>query len=605
MGIMLEAGYHLGSQGNYTSVPAPYDGDPTIPTFWNYLASQAHQMAGDAISAVLIPPPLKAQGGTGKGCDGYGQYDDFDPGNKDQQFSKPTRFGPLEDLLRMAAIFDANGIDLYADIILHQRCGGSADGTYKYVGSDGRTPNGRFAKKPSYFFGTIPPRVSRDPIAGPVSDDFSFGDELCPINAKPHDELAKGLISAGDWLTNLLHLKGYRIDDTKGLAVPFVRRYLTSAAMANKFAVGEYYDGNPDTLNWWVWNSGMQGRCATFDFALRWPLQRMCNNNSRWDMRQLVNAGLISKSPFQAVTFLENHDTDLSFPCIWNKLLGYAAMSTLPGYPCLFGRDYFQRKDCYGLRPFLSNTNWIHEHLANGDLIWRQTDYQFVVFERTGYGVPGLLVGLNNDQYSWQTTTVDTNFGANVQLHDYSGHCGDLWTNGNGRVTLSIPPNSNGHSYVAYSRLGQDKPNHINKRSTTQHFEGAEDLGIGPAVPNTDVSVTRLYIEEESHFEVKRIHAPNELSFHLLDPNGRTVTNKANRTGWYSLHVRSSGSSPQPFQVAVTYQAPQTINLQSEPASPHVHHVVPQNAEHQAAFEMMQNRVELRRRSLARIDEGL
>jgi hypothetical protein len=81
-----------------------------------------------------------------------------------------------------------------------------------------------------------------------------------------------GLIDAGDWQTRALDAQGYCIDDTKGLAVEFVKNYLNSKAMQDKFAVGKYFDTNPDTLNWWVWNSGMNGRSCTIDFGIRFML---------------------------------------------------------------------------------------------------------------------------------------------------------------------------------------------------------------------------------------------------------------------------------------------------------------------------------------------
>src|SRR5205809_1079781 len=79
-------------------------------------------------------------------------------------------------------------------------------------------------------------------------------------------------------------------------------------------AVGVYFDGNPDTLNWWVWNSGMNGRACTFDFGTRFTLRDMCNNGGRWNMAQLDHAGFIGRDPIHAVSFLENHDTDLNSP---------------------------------------------------------------------------------------------------------------------------------------------------------------------------------------------------------------------------------------------------------------------------------------------------
>jgi hypothetical protein len=88
------------------------------------------------------------------------------------------------------------------------------------------------------------PNVPRDPIAGPAADDFSFGDELAPVNAAPKDYVMDGLIDAGDWLTRTLDAQGYRIDDTTGLAVAFVRKFLNSKSMQGKFAVGEYFEAH-------------------------------------------------------------------------------------------------------------------------------------------------------------------------------------------------------------------------------------------------------------------------------------------------------------------------------------------------------------------------
>src|SRR2546425_34549 len=110
------------------------------------------------------------------------------------------------------------------------------------------------------------PNVPRDPIAGPVQFDFGFGDELAPVNARPPGYVMHGLIDAGDWMTHALDVQGYRVDDVKGLSVEFVGRWLRSKAMATRFGVGEYFDGNRSTLNWWVWESGMMGRCNVFDF---------------------------------------------------------------------------------------------------------------------------------------------------------------------------------------------------------------------------------------------------------------------------------------------------------------------------------------------------
>jgi alpha-amylase len=574
MGVLLQANYRR-SPG--VSVPSPADGDERVPWWWDHLSAQANAFRLAGFSAILLPPVVKTSAGASRGADGYGPFDDYDIGSKDQCGSVPTRFGPRELLQRCIAIMRANGLDVYVDTVPHQRDGGN-DFVYRYLGADGRPAAGRFPKDKGCFV----PNVPRDPIAGPVSDDFAFGDELAPVNARPPGYVMNGLIDAGDWLTRSLDVQGYRVDDVKGLAVQFVDRWLTSKAMASRFAVGEYFDGNPQTLNWWCWESGMMGRCNVFDFSLRFMLAAMCNNNSRWDMSQLDHAGLAGISPASAVTFLDNPDTDGSFPVIWNKLLGYAYILTSEGYPCVFYKDYSTDPGCYGLKPAIDNLIWIHENLANGTTIARFKDYQAFVFERQGF--PNLLVGLNNDQYNgWRTLTVQTAFGPHVQLHDYTGHAGDVWTDGNGVVTIGIPPNDNGTGYVAYSRTGSGRPFVPLPRSVTQAFFGAPDLDIGPVANARTLQAGRIWCAAGYPIDVSLIpnlhHWPAgiALTMEILDPDGQVLishqwtnsppgpgplTGKTTKNGWHTARLAASGlpaPGTLPFELDVTYTGPQKL----------------------------------------------
>ena len=177
MGVLLQATYKF---ANGHTVPSPYDGNRRIPWWWDHLASQAHAFRQAGFTAILLPPALKTNAGAFPEADGYGPFDDYDLGSKKQFFSRPTRFGSREQLQRCTAIMRANGLDVYLDIVPHQRDGGN-NYTYAYLGADGVSHIGRFPKHPTCFF----PNVPRDPIAGPVADDFGFGDELAPINAQP------------------------------------------------------------------------------------------------------------------------------------------------------------------------------------------------------------------------------------------------------------------------------------------------------------------------------------------------------------------------------------------------------------------------------------
>ena len=196
--------------------------------------------------------------------------------------------------------------------------------------------------------------------------------------------------------------------------------------MAGKFAVGEFFDGNRVLVNGWIFNPrGMNGRASAFDFPLKFQLTAMCNNAGRFDMSALDHVGLAGMSPLSAVTFVENHDTDLTSgeSVVFNKILGYAYILTSEGYPCVYYRDYDTGPDGYKLKPQIDNLIWIHEKLAAGPTQQRWKDFDVFAYERLGG--PHLLVGLNNDPGGPRTITVATGFGPNVGLHDYAGHAGE------------------------------------------------------------------------------------------------------------------------------------------------------------------------------------
>ncbi len=568
MGVILQAAYRRQADPTI-SVPAPSDGDGD-PWWYDHIASQCKAFAEAGFKTLQLPPVSMTIGGDSPSSDGYGVFNEYDLGSED----KPTRFGSAERLQRMCAIAKANGLELIADWVPHQRYGGDK-GVYHYSAAGGSTA-GRFPKDPQCFCScTTPGGVPRDPIDGPVSDDFGFGDELCPINAIPKGYVMDGLIDAGDWLYSRLDLDGCRDDDTKGQALAAITKWANAKAMAGKPVIGECADGNRSMLQWWVGATGM--RCYAYDFSVKYNLESMCNNGSKWDMTQLQSTGLASFGypwGMYAVTFIENADSDTDGfgAVIYNKVLGYAFILTSEGWPSVYYRDYSTDKYCYGLKPWIDNLIWIHEHLANGFTAWRHAEYQFVVYERLSS--PGLLVGLNNDVWGgWKTVTVQTAFGPNVHLHDYTGNTWDQWTDENGVVTIYIPPNDNGKGYCCFSRAGIDQPNEIRGGPTTQVFEGAEDLDIPPAGPSWS-TVQRLWCTGNSLIQIGPQVGVPAVSWRILDPGGASIPLRSTgsgdeqglegsttATGWHTLQVKAlpSETAPVPFTVAVTYSAPQTL----------------------------------------------
>ena len=193
-----------------------------------------------------------------------------------------------------------------------------------------------------------------------------------------------------------------------------------------------------------------------------------------------------------------------------------------------------------------------------------------------------MLVALNNDEWNSYQRTVQTNFGSNVQLHEYTGKHSDIWTDGQGRATFTVPRNVNGQSYLCFSRTGVGQPFALNQRQTTQTFFGASDLDVGPVNNGTAVTPGRIWCQQGS--AIHATLAPTSLKWgagaaialEVLDDKGAvlasarqasptvpaSVTANATKSGWFQLSLRGSGlPSPSPYELSVTYTGTQELVL--------------------------------------------
>ena len=525
----------------------------------------------------MYPPVSKTQSGRWPTGDGYGVFDQYDIGWKNQVGARETQFGDRERLQRSIAIARACGLDIYLDVVMHQQSGSNGgDGVYRYVGADGTPGTGRFPKHPGCFRGN-PPRRPQDPVASPFWD-FAFGDEFVYKDSSPPRYTIDGMVAFGDWLTRSLDVQGYRVDDVKGTWVGFVKEWMTSRAMATRFCVSEYFEGNPDTLAWWAQDQ-MGSRSAVYDFTLHWALQDICNNGG--DMRRLDRAGYIARAPFGAVTFVDNPDTDLSpgEQIIGSKLLAYAYILTAEGYPSVYHKDYAQEPGCYGLKRWIDNLVWIHEHLANGATLTRFADQRVVALERQGW--PGLLTAISNDPINRRAVTCQTSFPPGTQLHDYTGRHGDIWTDGQGRATFTVPSNAfgSGQSYLCFSRTGQDKAPDLPGHRTVQRFFGAVDLDIGPVANGRPLRLPRIYVvaDQTVHADLAISHRgwtdATGVRLDVSGPDGSALADhswgaaagggwdfRSRKTGWHTLELSGTGlPAATPFELEMSYRAPRTL----------------------------------------------
>jgi alpha-amylase len=253
--------------------------------------------------------------------------------------------------------------------------------------------------------------------------------------------------------------------------------------MSSKFFYSEYFDGNPASLNWWATGGPMNSRSLVEDFTLHWALQAACDGGNA---RLLEGAGYTTWRPDLTCTFADNPDTDTSpgQQIVSNKLLAYAFLLSIEGYPMVYAKDYFPGSvwpGAYGLHQWIDNLVWVHENLAEGTTATRYLDNSAIVINRTGS--PGLLTAINFNTWNRKTVTCATSFGAHTWLHDYTGRHPDICTDAAGNATFTIPSNaySNGQSYLCFSRQGVGSANATRRRPTAQTIFGAADLDVMPA----------------------------------------------------------------------------------------------------------------------------
>jgi alpha-amylase len=576
VGVLLQ-GFFFGP-GRVAGVPSPLDGDKTIPFWWDHLAAQANAFRRAGFSAIWIPSPLK--GASGGFSSGYDVFDDFDLGSKDQKGTLPTRYGSRELLERLVALMRANEIDVYVDIVENDRDGDDGHFNFAYVDAVGNSSGGRFSKGPGDFH----PHVPED--RGVFSDAFSFGRDLAPINGLPPHHCFDGLLGAGDWLTRALDVQGYRLDNTKGVSTDFMLPLLNHGALAGKFAVGEFADGNISLIEQWA--NAMQHRSSSFDFPLHFLLKSMCNNPDTMDMGSLDHAGLAGVDPLGAVTFVENHDTDrggVGGPIVRNKMLAYAYILTSEGYPCVFYRDYSLDKDCFGLKEPIDRLIWIHEHLANGGTQQRWKDGGVFAFERLGTPETPkhLLVALNKDSSASRTIQVQTGFPPHTDLQDFAGHSGAVTTDASGNATITIPTCANGLGYVCYAPPEQITPFVAKSLATTQDYDGAHDLDIPAASDASQVQVCSVFAKAESAIEAKLLFDPSQwtsttaIHLEVRDPlggvaaqrsfdraaRGASLQFQAKTQGLHTFLVQSQNTpaavKETPYTLRVSYTAPQNL----------------------------------------------
>gem|GEM_PF-39662 len=422
-------------------------------SWWKNLEQKADEFAGAGFTAIWLPPPYK--GAAGALDVGYGVYDRYDLGEFEQKGGIATRYGTLADLKSAIGSLKSKHIQVYADVVMNHMMGADQNDQFTYSGQQFDVPTrflfpGRGGKYSSYawqFYNFNGVQLGDgswrswkggwDFAPYPDAWDNLMGCEIRYLDENNRDELVRW----GKWLTDTLDLDGYRLDAVKHIYTPFVNQWLDQVK-GPRFAVSEaeFYDLN----NLKQYASATGGRTSLFDFPLHKVFADTLNPNGPGDLRALRFAGFTEVNGPLSVSFVDNHDTDGSFPVIQQKMLAYAYMLLRAnGYPCVFYKDYYE----YGLGDQIKQLMQIRRDHAYGPA-WEheETDADVYIYSRAGNPQHVGLVLVLCDQDA-PPKQVRTPFGAS-RLQDLTGNqSGEVVTDQLGNGTFPVKA----HSYSAWS----------------------------------------------------------------------------------------------------------------------------------------------------------
>lgn len=404
IGFMSFADAGVMMQGFYWDVPGGGN-------WWNTMASKAYELrymaGGYGINRIWFPPAYKGQ--SGANSMGYDPHDYYDLGQYNQDGTTETRFGSQAELKSAISTLKSYGISAMEDVVLNHRSGGKSE--YNPVtGTNTWTDFTNTASgKAQWHWDAFHPNYYSQ------SDEGTFGGfpDIDYTSGPAYNDMKAWM----NWLMDAANagFDSWRFDYVKGFG-PWVVKDM-KAATGNPFSVGEYWDSNTSTLDWWTSNSN----ASAFDFALYYTLKDICNNTSGGGYLPNVfdySKSFAAKNPMRAVTFVANHDTD---EIINDKMMAYAFILTYQGYPTIFWKDYFD----YGLATGggaaptqwgngIKQLVWVREKLANGSPnieILKSDDGDIIIYGSYGYSTssPGYIVAINDNPSSWKGAWVQTN----------------------------------------------------------------------------------------------------------------------------------------------------------------------------------------------------
>jgi alpha-amylase len=348
---------------------------------WKRLQEAASDLKKVGIGSVWIPPVTKSSPADDTG---YSVYDVYDLGEFDQKGTVRTKYGTKDELLEAIAVCHEHGIAVYVDVVMNHKAGADETEVFQVIQVDEHNRNeeisepfeiegwtkftfpGRgdqysaFKWDFGHFNGTdFDARENRSGIFRILGEnkswndnvDLEFGnyDYLMFANIDyNHPDVKQEMIAWGKWLADTLQCDGYRLDAIKHINHDFIKDFATEMTLTrgdNFYIVGEFW--NPDLAACQNYLNTVDYKIDLFDVSLHYKLYTASQGGKSFDLTSIFNDTLVKSHPLNAVTFVDNHDSQPhealeSWVGDWFKQSAYALiLLRQDGYPVVFYGDYY------------------------------------------------------------------------------------------------------------------------------------------------------------------------------------------------------------------------------------------------------------------------
>ena len=173
--------------------------------------------------------------------------------------------------------------------------------------------------------------------------DYLMGSDLDFDNPEVREELYRW----GEWYLDTTGVNGFRLDAMKHIGSSFYRNWLPKMREETGkelFTVGEYWHWDVNHLESYL--DRVNNVMSLFDVPLHLHFHDASRAHGNYDLRTIFDNTLVARRPMEAVTFVDNHDSQPgqsleSWVEDWFKPMAYAMILLREnGYPCLFYGDY-------------------------------------------------------------------------------------------------------------------------------------------------------------------------------------------------------------------------------------------------------------------------